>query len=219
MSDLSNLECDLVAATIKEMLRHRPIERTDDAIWRSAIRFGLVKASIANETMLAGGEATAWCDGAHVAAFGGPPQPVPPQNIEVSMGGFSLVERFENSVVHSETECDPRSSIETIKERNAARDALLAHYAAVEQLAVFGAKVLMQHHGDGERGDVDGGWLQETAVESGVMTTETKTVPCGEHCPCGDFVSHGETTECVPISNFALVRQLAATRPTEARDS
>jgi len=55
------------------MLRHRPIERTDDAIWRSAIRFGLVKASIANETMLAGGEATAWCDGAHVAAFGCPP--------------------------------------------------------------------------------------------------------------------------------------------------
>lgn len=99
-----------------------------------------------------------------------------------------------------------------------ARAALLAHVAGVEQLATFGARVLMQHHGDGERGDVDGGWLQETAVELGVMTTETKTVPCGERCPCGDFVDHGETTECVPISNFALVRQLA-TRPTEARDA
>lgn len=99
-----------------------------------------------------------------------------------------------------------------------ARGALLAYGAGVERLATFGAKVLMQHHGDGDRGDVDGGWLQETAVESGVMTTETKMVPCGARCPCGDFVFHGETTECMPISNFALVRQLAATRPTEARD-
>ena len=101
--------------------------------------------------------------------------------------------------------------------RDEARTALLAYVAGVEQLATFGARVLMQHHGDGERGDVDGGWLQEAAVESGVMTTETRTVPWGERCACGDFVYHGETTECVPISNFALVRQLA-TRPTEARD-
>jgi hypothetical protein len=126
----------------------------------------------------------------------------------------ALVERFETA--WSAAMWHP--SISNKVDLTNARAALVAHVEGVEQLATFGARVLMQHHGDGERGDVDGGWLQETAVELGVMTTETKTVPCGERCPCGDFVDHGETTECVPISNFALVRQLA-TRPTEARDA
>lgn len=133
----------------------------------------------------------------------------------------ALVEAFEAKVVQlTKAQKFPRSGYlynAEFQHQNA-RAALLAHMAGVEQLATFGARVLMQHHGDGERGDVDGGWLQETAVESGVMTKETKTVPCGERCACGDFVYHGETTECVPISNFALVRQFA-TRPTEARDS
>lgn len=134
----------------------------------------------------------------------------------------ALVEAFEAKVVQlTKAQKFPRSGYlynAEFQHQNA-RAALLAYGAGVEQLATFGARVLMQHHGDGERGDVDGGWLQETAVESGVMTTETKTVPCGERCACSDFVYHGETTECVPISNFALVRQLAATRPTEARDA
>lgn len=133
----------------------------------------------------------------------------------------ALVEAFDTAVRNEDCIYKSDMSAEACREASNAlgnaRAALLAHVAGVEQLATFGARVLMQHHGDGERGDVDGGWLQETAVESGVMTKETKTVPCGERCPCGDFVDHGETTECVPISNFALVRQLA-TRPTEARD-
>ena len=134
----------------------------------------------------------------------------------------ALVEAVEAAVfnVNAASLRYPRSAhvVAMKAQLDTARAALLAHVAGVEQLATFGARVLMQHHGDGERGDVDGGWLQETAVESGVMTKETKTVPCGERCACGDFVYHGETTECVPISNFALVRQFA-TRPTEARDA
>ena len=33
-------------------------------------------------------------------------------------------------------------------------------------------------------GDIDGGSLQEKAVEIGLLVPKTMTKPCGEHCAC-----------------------------------
>lgn len=43
MSELSDEACDRIAATIKAMLQHRPMERTTPALWRHAIRIGFAK--------------------------------------------------------------------------------------------------------------------------------------------------------------------------------
>lgn len=76
-------------------------------------------------------------------------------------------------------------------------------------LVDFALAVLRQWHGDGERGDIDGAHLQEMAVKAGVCREEQRTTPCGDLCPCGEFVGHGEVTECVPITSavFALMRE------------
>jgi hypothetical protein len=38
-----------------------------------------------------------------------------------------------------------------------------------------------------ERGDIDGGWLQERATELGVLIPVAVTEPCGERCDCADL--------------------------------
>jgi len=96
-------------------------------------------------------------------------------------------------------------------------DERLAHVAGVEQLATFGAKVLLEFHNHGSRGDVDGGWLQDTAVDSGVMYRTERKIPCCDLCNCRGYLTDGDWSECVPITNQDLVYALA-TRPTEARD-
>ena len=101
--------------------------------------------------------------------------------------------------------------------RDEARAALLAHVAGVEQLATFGAKVLLEFHNHGSRGDVDGGWLQDTAVDSGVMYRTERKIPCCDLCNCRGYLTDGDWSECVPITNQDLVYSLA-TRPTEARN-
>lgn len=101
--------------------------------------------------------------------------------------------------------------------RDEARTALLAHVAGVEQLATFGARVMLEHHNDGERGDVDGGWLQAAAIDTGVAKEESRVVPCSSNCPCADWGADGDSVPCVVIQNMPLLQALA-TRPTEARD-
>lgn len=66
-------------------------------------------------------------------------------------------------------------------------------------LVAFALAVLKQWHGDGERGDIDGAWLQETALAAGVCRKEIRATPCGERCACAEFSGHGEALECIPI--------------------
>lgn len=96
-------------------------------------------------------------------------------------------------------------------------DERLAHVAGVEQLATFGARVMLEHHNDGERGDVDGGWLQAAAIDTGVAKEESRVVPCSNNCPCAEWGDDGDSVPCVVIQNMPLLQALA-TRPTEARD-
>jgi hypothetical protein len=81
-------------------------------------------------------------------------------------------------------------------------------------LARFAIEVLKQWHGDGERGDIEGAWIQETAQRIGVALTEERLTPCGEVCPCRDFAGSNEVVPCAPIRDdvFALMQNLAALR-------
>lgn len=54
---------------------------------------------------------------------------------------------------------------------------------AIAPLAKFGAKCLEATRES--LADLDGGWLQDTAVECGCLETFTATEPCGEDCECG----------------------------------
>ena len=81
--------------------------------------------------------------------------------------------------------------------------------AANHALQRFALLVLREWHNSGDRGDLDGGWLQDAAEESGVCVETTRTTPCGAVCPCADFEGHGEAVECMPIHDdvFALMRE------------
>lgn len=63
--------------------------------------------------------------------------------------------------------------------------------AATERWAAFGRAVMAQHK-DGDCGDVDGGWLQETGVQTGVLQIIEAKEPCAEEgcacaATCGDW--------------------------------
>lgn len=63
--------------------------------------------------------------------------------------------------------------------------------AATERWAAFGRAVMKQHK-DGDCGDVDGGWLQETGVQTGVLQIVEAKEPCAEEgcmcaATCGDW--------------------------------
>jgi hypothetical protein len=83
-------------------------------------------------------------------------------------------------------------------------------------LQSFALAVLTQWHG-GERGDIDGWWLQEAAEGSGVCVETKRVTPCGPVCACEAFNGPGETVYCSPIRDdvFALMRQ-ATTADNEA---
>lgn len=58
---------------------------------------------------------------------------------------------------------------------------------AQEALAALGASVLRQWHNEGERGDLDGGWIQEEAARLGVLVPVERTEPCGDTCVCAEY--------------------------------
>lgn len=73
----------------------------------------------------------------------------------------------------------------------AAISAMKESRAATERWAAFGRAVMKQHK-DGDCGDVDGGWLQETGVQTGVLQIIEAKEPCAEEgcacaATCGDW--------------------------------
>ena len=81
---------------------------------------------------------------------------------------------------------------------------------AEQALQQFALAVLRLWGGDGERFDLDGYWIEMTAVKTGVCVSEQRVTPCRAHCPCSEIEGHGhgETVECVPIRDdvMAMVR-------------
>jgi len=79
---------------------------------------------------------------------------------------------------------------------------------AQQSLQTFALAVLKQWHNGGERGDLDGAWLQEVAEEAGVCVETERVTPCAVNCPCCDFQGHGLQVQCMPIRDdvFALMQ-------------
>jgi hypothetical protein len=49
-----------------------------------------------------------------------------------------------------------------------------------------------------EAGDVDGGAIQDKAIELGLLGYVTVAEPCGEHCACAEYFSADEwPCECL----------------------
>ena len=78
-----------------------------------------------------------------------------------------------------------------VSELLAANNAEVEKRRATERWAAFGRAVMAQHK-DGDCGDVDGGWLQETGVQTGVLQIIEVKEPCAEEgcacaATCGDW--------------------------------
>lgn len=61
---------------------------------------------------------------------------------------------------------------------------------AILALARFGALCLREHREN--MSDLDGGWIQETAIACGALEAREVKEPCGEGCECPSF-----PTECL----------------------
>jgi len=83
---------------------------------------------------------------------------------------------------------------------------------AEQALQQFALAVLRVWGGDGERFDLDGFWLEMTAVKTGVCVSEQRVTPCRAHCPCSAIGGHGETVECVPIRDDVMAMLADAQR-------
>ncbi|SDI64587.1 hypothetical protein SAMN04487926_12121 [Paraburkholderia steynii] len=55
-------------------------------------------------------------------------------------------------------------------------------------MAKFAGLVLKDHRNDGYPGDVDGGSIQQWALDSGLIEVRTVYERCGENCSCAEFV-------------------------------
>lgn len=94
--------------------------------------------------------------------------------------------------------------IPTVSECGAAADALEAQSARIAALeaqisaqgaiAKFAGMVLKEHRNDGYPGDVDGAFLQETALECRLIEERTVSEPCGEMCTCAEVADF--PTQC-----------------------
>lgn len=49
------------------------------------------------------------------------------------------------------------------------------------------AKELLQEAYESGGGDIDGGWLQDTAFNYGLLEKVTVTEPCGDNCHCAEW--------------------------------
>lgn len=66
---------------------------------------------------------------------------------------------------------------------------LFAHQPAAtarEGVIRFAGLVLKEHRNDGYPGDIDGDFLQQAAIECGLIEERTVTEPCGENCSCAE---------------------------------
>ena len=88
---------------------------------------------------------------------------------------------------------------------------------AQQALQAFALAVLKQWHGDGERGDLDGAWLQDAAEEACVCVETERVTPCGPVCGCAEAETRGGWAVCMPIHAdvFAMMQAERATTPTE----
>lgn len=60
-----------------------------------------------------------------------------------------------------------------------------AALAGVRDYAEYGRRVLEAHRD--EIGDIDGGWLQDVAIECGLLHEVDVSEPCGEVCNCLEY--------------------------------
>ena len=72
---------------------------------------------------------------------------------------------------------------------------------AAKILADFSRKVIREMW---EGGEVDGGWIQDTAVEIGVLVPVEMAEPCGALCSCAEY--QGE--DGFPITCFRFPKWL-----------
>lgn len=73
----------------------------------------------------------------------------------------------------------------------------------VEALRAFAAAILGEAYEFGG-GDIDGGWLQDKGVETGVIVKVHVEEPCSEdHCACAEWDDFPQ--ECYRIAPFVLV--------------
>lgn len=54
-----------------------------------------------------------------------------------------------------------------------------------DRLAIYGRMVLEESRES--LGDLDGGWLQDKAIECGLLEEATVSAPCGENCRCAEY--------------------------------
>lgn len=70
-------------------------------------------------------------------------------------------------------------------------------------LAAFGRKVLDEHRE--EFGDLDGEWLQETAIKCGLLKYVTVDTPCGDECRCAEYYGQDEwPVQCLRPTDAAM---------------
>lgn len=98
----------------------------------------------------------------------------------------------------------------------AERDRLAAEREADAKLAAYGLAVLRLWHYDEDRYDLDGGDVQEIAVQAGVVAAVRRATPCGEHCACAEVSQRGETVDCLVIAPDVLARLNDAARQANA---
>lgn len=66
-------------------------------------------------------------------------------------------------------------------------------------LAKFGALVLDEHRD--ALGDLDGSWLQETALECDLLESVTAVRSCGDYCRCAEYGDFPQ--DCIQKTEFA----------------
>lgn len=66
-------------------------------------------------------------------------------------------------------------------------------------LAKFGALVFDEHRA--ELGNLDGGWLEETALKCRLLESVTVVQSCGEYCRCADYDEFPQM--CLQKTQFA----------------
>lgn len=93
------------------------------------------------------------------------------------IGGFSMVCYEKNQVL------DMTSDVVELHPRI---KAALAAQEDMTKATRFAGLVLKQHRNDGYPGDVDGDFLQQSAIECGLIEERTVTEPCGENCSCAE---------------------------------
>lgn len=82
--------------------------------------------------------------------------------------------------------------------------ALRAAWGERDRMRAFAAALFL-----GERGDWDGGELQELGVKHGVLHEVPVTGPCGEVCACAEYYDEDDA----PWTCYRLAPELAALTP------